>query len=206
MINQPNTANGYSGAKVAAPIFKEIAGKVFLKTPLNVEKGTAKSIYTPNIKLAGKTGTARFEYWKSSGKYQAAFAGFFPADSPKYTCYVMINQPNTAIGYSGATVAAPIFKEIAGKVFLKTPLNVEKEMLTNKKVDLRKMMQPTVKVEVKGGVLPNLKGLMGKNIIPLLENQGYRVDYKGVGKIKTQFPEEGSVIHKKQRIYLELQN
>jgi cell division protein FtsI (penicillin-binding protein 3) len=31
----------------------------------------------------------------------------------------MINQPNTAIGYSGATVAAPIFKEIAGKVFLK---------------------------------------------------------------------------------------
>ena len=46
------------------------------------------------------------------------------------------------------------------------------------------MMQPTVKVEVKGGVLPNLKGLMGKNIIPQLENLGYRVDYKGVGKLK----------------------
>ena len=68
------------------------------------------------------------------------------------------------------------------------------------------MMQPTVKVEVKGGVLPNLKGLMGKNIIPQLENLGYRVDYKGVGKIKTQFPLEGTVINKKQRIYLELQN
>jgi len=171
-----------------------------------VEKGTAKSIFTPNIKLAGKTGTAKFEYWKSSGKYQAAFAGFFPADNPKYTCYVMINQPNTAIGYSGATVAAPIFKEIAGKVFLKTPLNVEKEMLVNKKVDLRKMMQPNVKVTVKSGVLPNMKGLMGKNVIPQLENQGYRVDYKGVGKIKNQFPDAGAVIHKKQRIYLELQN
>src|SRR5690606_26685347 len=29
-----------------------------------VEKGTAKSIFTPNLKMAGKTGTARFEYWK----------------------------------------------------------------------------------------------------------------------------------------------
>lgn len=171
-----------------------------------VEKGTAKSIFTPNIKLAGKTGTARWEYWKGGGKYQASFAGFFPADQPKYTCLVMVNQPNTSKGYYGATVSAPVFKEIAGKVFLKTPLNVEKEMLANKKVDLRKMMQPNVKVEVKSGVLPNLKGLMGKNIIPQLENQGYRVDYKGVGKIKTQFPEEGSVIRKNQRIYLELQN
>lgn len=172
-----------------------------------VEKGTAKSIFTPNIKLAGKTGTARWEYWKPGpAKYQASFAGFFPADNPKYTCIVMVNQPNTAKGYYGASVSAPVFKEIAGKVFLKTPLNVEKEMLTNKKVDLNKMMSPNVKITVNKGVLPNLKGLIGKNIIPQLENQGYRVDYKGVGKIKNQFPEEGSVMHKNQRIYLELQN
>lgn len=173
-----------------------------------VEKGTAKSIYTPNIKLAGKTGTARFEYWKTNEppKYQASFAGFFPADNPKYTCIVMVNRPNTAKGYYGATVAAPAFKEIAGKVFLKTPLNVEKELLTDKKVNLNKMLQPNVKVLVNNGVLPNLKGLMGKNVIPQLENLGYRVDYKGVGKIKNQFPLEGTVINKNQRIYLELQN
>ena len=45
-----------------------------------------------------------------------------------------------------------------------------------------------------------------KNIIPQLENQGYRVDYKGVGKIKEQFPLEGTIINKDQRIYLQLQN
>ena len=28
-----------------------------------VEKGTGRSIFTPNLKMAGKTGTARFEYW-----------------------------------------------------------------------------------------------------------------------------------------------
>src|SRR5690606_31614952 len=62
-----------------------------------VEKGTAKSIFTPNLKMAGKTGTARFEYWKPGPvKYQASFAGFYPSDNPKYTCIVMINQPDNS--------------------------------------------------------------------------------------------------------------
>jgi cell division protein FtsI (penicillin-binding protein 3) len=65
----------------------QLMTKMLTKT---VEKGTAKSIYTPNIKLAEKQRTAKFEYWKSSGKYQAAFAGFFPADNPKI--YLLCND------------------------------------------------------------------------------------------------------------------
>ena len=172
-----------------------------------VEKGTAKSIFTPNIKLAGKTGTARFEYWKPGpAKYQASFAGFYPADNPKYTCIVMVNQPDNAKGYYGGTVAAPVFKEIAGKTFLKTPLNVEREMLVDRKVNLNKMITPHSKISVVQNQMPNVKGLIGKNVIPQLENQGYRVDYKGVGKIKDQFPAEGTIMNKNQRIYLQLQN
>ena len=171
-----------------------------------VEKGTAKSIYTPNLKIAGKTGTARFEYWKPGPmKYQASFAGFYPADNPKYTCIVMINQPDKSKGFYGATVSAPVFKEIAGKTFLKTPQNIEKEMLVEKKVDLSRMVEPNVKVAV-NGTMPNIVGLIGKNVIPQLENQGYRVDYKGVGKIIRQFPEMGTSIKKNQRIYLTMQN
>lgn len=172
-----------------------------------VEKGTAKSIFTPNLKMAGKTGTARFEYWKPGpAKYQASFAGFYPSDAPKYTCYVMINQPDNSKGFYGAKVAAPVFKEIAGKTFLKTPQNVEKEMLVDKKVDLSKMTEPNVKIAVSGKKMPNVVGLIGKNVIPQLENLGYRVDYKGVGKILEQFPLEGTIINKNQRIYLKLQN
>lgn len=172
-----------------------------------VEKGTGKSIFTPNLKMAGKTGTARFEYWLPGPmKYRASFAGFYPADSPKYTCYVMISEPNTAKGFYGATVAAPVFKEIAGKTFLKTPQNVEKEMLVDKKVNLNKMVEPNVKVAVNHKQMPNVVGLIGKNVIPQLENLGYRVDYKGVGRITEQFPTEGTTISKNQRIYLSLQN
>lgn len=172
-----------------------------------VEKGTAKSIFTPNLRMAGKTGTARFEYWKPGpAKYQASFAGFYPSDKPKYTCIVMINQPDNSKGFYGSTVSAPVFKEIAGKTFLKTPQNIEQELLVERKVDLRKMIEPTVKLAFNGNQMPKVVGLIGKNIIPQLENQGYRVDYKGVGRIKEQFPLEGTTINKNQRIYLQLQN
>ncbi|REC47141.1 MULTISPECIES: penicillin-binding transpeptidase domain-containing protein [Chryseobacterium] len=172
-----------------------------------VEKGTAKSIFTPNLKMAGKTGTARFEYWLPGPmKYRSSFAGFYPADNPKYTCYVMISEPNTSKGFYGATVAAPVFKEIAGKTFLKTPQNIEREMLVDKKVNLNKMVEPNVKVAVSNKQMPNVVGLIGKNVIPQLENLGYRVDFKGVGRIKEQFPTEGTTISRNQRIYLSLQN
>ncbi len=172
-----------------------------------VEKGTAKSIFTPNLKMAGKTGTARFEYWKPGpSKYQASFAGFYPADNPKYTCIVMINQPDNSKGFYGSTVAAPVFKEIAGKTFLKTPQNVEKEMLVDRKVDLSKMVEKNVKIAINDGQMPNVIGLIGKNVIPQLENSGYRVDFKGVGRIKEQFPLQGTRIGKNQKIYLSLQN
>jgi len=172
-----------------------------------VEKGTAKSIFTPNLKMAGKTGTARFEYWLPGPmKYRSSFAGFYPADNPKYTCYVMISEPNTSKGFYGATVAAPVFKEIAGKTFLKTPQNIEREMLVDRKVNLNKMVEPNVKVAVNNKQMPNVVGLIGKNVIPQLENLGYRVDFKGVGRIKEQFPLEGTMISKNQRIYLSLQN
>ncbi|WP_313502292.1 penicillin-binding transpeptidase domain-containing protein [Kaistella carnis] len=172
-----------------------------------VEKGTARSIFTPNLKMAGKTGTARFEYWKPGpAKYQASFAGFYPSDNPKYTCIVMINQPDNSKGFYGSTVSAPVFKEIAGKTFLKTPQNIEQEMLVDKKADLSKMIAPQVKVAVKQNQMPKVTGQIGKNVIPQLENQGYRVDYKGVGKIREQFPLEGTIIKKDQRIYLQLQN
>ena len=79
-------------------------------------------------------------------------------------------------------------------------------MLVDKKVNLNKMVEPNVKVKVNDKKMPNVVGLIGKNIIPQLENMGYRVDYKGVGKIREQFPLEGTSIKKNQRIYLSLQN
>ena len=172
-----------------------------------VEKGTARSIFTPNLKMAGKTGTARFEYWLAGTmKYRASFAGFYPSDRPKYTCYVMISEPDVSKGYYGGTVSAPVFKEIAGKTFLKTPQNIENQMLVDKQVNLSKYGYSRKKLSLKNEIMPEVKNLVGREIIPQLENAGYRVEYKGVGKITSQLPLAGTKLKKNQRIYLTLQN
>jgi len=82
-------------------------------------KGTAGNLKTGNYKIAGKTGTAQIANAKGYGKkksYQASFAGYFPADNPKYSCIVVVNAPSGRTYYA-SHVAGPIFKEIADKVY-----------------------------------------------------------------------------------------
>ena len=86
-----------------------------------VDSGTATSLKNPNYRVAGKTGTAQmnhqnFGYDKSHRTYQASFAGYFPADHPKYSIIAVVYGPSSGVYYGGA-VSAPIFKEIADKVF-----------------------------------------------------------------------------------------
>lgn len=85
-----------------------------------VEVGTAQNIRTDKYRIAGKTGTTVLNYAErkeeEAKKYQASFAGFFPADNPKYSCIVVISNPKNGQVYGGK-VAAPIFKELADKVY-----------------------------------------------------------------------------------------
>ncbi|WOC52040.1 hypothetical protein BPO_1393 [Bergeyella porcorum] len=118
----------------------------------------------------------------------------------------MVNQPDNNKGFYAGTVAAPVFKEIAGKTFLKTPQNIDKDLLKNKSVDLSALTKATPKIKGNNGLMPNVMGLVGRDVVPQLENAGYRVDYKGVGRVMEQFPSAGTVIKKDQKIYLKLQN
>ncbi len=70
--------------------------------------------------VAGKTGTAHvsdgaIKY--GHGVYQATFAGYFPADKPQYTCIVVIRTKPHAASHFGGTLAAPVFREIATKLY-----------------------------------------------------------------------------------------
>jgi cell division protein FtsI (penicillin-binding protein 3) len=83
-------------------------------------EGTAKSVFKNSFyKVAGKTGTALVANGKSGYKehiYQSSFAGYFPADHPKYSCIVVIRNKPFAKKFLGAIVAAPVFKELADKL------------------------------------------------------------------------------------------
>jgi cell division protein FtsI (penicillin-binding protein 3) len=82
-----------------------------------VERGTAKNIHNNDYKVAGKTGTARkVKDGKYVKEYSTSFAGYFPADNPKYSCIVIIDSPK-GVNVYGGDVAAPVFKELADKAY-----------------------------------------------------------------------------------------
>lgn len=96
-----------------------------------VEKGTATNLRHAQYKIAGKTGTAQIANSKTGYKngkirYQASFVGYFPADQPRYSCIVVVYAPNNNLYYA-SQVAAPIFKEIADKVYA-TSIDLHKEI------------------------------------------------------------------------------
>ena len=92
-----------------------------------VENGTAKVCNDPRYAIAGKTGTARvavngrYEDEQGNRRYQASFAGYFPADDPKYSCIVVLYTGPTKGNFYGATWAAPVFKRIADKIYASHP-------------------------------------------------------------------------------------
>jgi cell division protein FtsI (penicillin-binding protein 3) len=82
-----------------------------------VSNGTAKNISNTDYKIAGKTGTAqKLVNGAYTKKYYTSFAGYFPADRPKYSMIIVIDSPN-GFGAYGGDVSAPVFKEIADRIY-----------------------------------------------------------------------------------------
>ena len=103
--------------------------------------------------------------------------GYFPVEQPKYSCIVVIHRPDKSKGYYGATVAAPVFKIIAKKIFNDIPqqLHLEASMIT----DLIEYLQLQKDLKI-----PNLEGLSSQEAIEKLEAIGLRAELKGTGSVK----------------------
>lgn len=83
------------------------------------EGGTADYIFKDSpYRVGGKTGTARIAYTGGYylNRYRASFVGYFPAHKPKYSCIVVVNDTRTGV-YYGSTIAAPVFKGLADKIY-----------------------------------------------------------------------------------------
>ncbi|HRB70656.1 MAG TPA: penicillin-binding protein [Flavobacterium sp.] len=173
-----------------------------------VKRGTGSKLYSKDFSMAGKTGTAQVDYHKGDGQmyYASSFAGYFPADKPKYSCIVVVHKPNTSKGlYYGADVAGPVFKRIAQKIFTDVPSTNEVKKLNRKILNQEQSYAAYYdKVQKKDNIVPNVKGMTGMDAVALLENFGLKVKIKGIGKVKQQSILPGQVFTKNQVITLEL--
>ncbi|WP_338357651.1 penicillin-binding protein [Yeosuana marina] len=174
-----------------------------------VERGTGKSLYSPYFSMSGKTGTAQTEYWmddwKENKRYISSFAGYFPAENPKYSCIVVIHKPSIKKGYYGADVSGPVFKKIAQKIFTDTPIVDEVESLDIDSESTEKEYKSFYNIaKTYKTIMPNVVGLPTMDALALLENMDLKVKIEGVGIVKRQSIKQGEKIKKNQTIVLEV--
>ena len=124
-----------------------------------VENGTAMNIKNATYKIAGKTGTAQKLVNKSYTRtYYTSFVGYFPADRPKYSCIVVIDNPKGYQQY-GSDVAAPVFKEVADKIYAQD-LDLQEPIKT------LALANTGIYPVIKGGLYEDLKFLCNSLKIP----------------------------------------
>ena len=83
-----------------------------------MNNGTGRRLRSPLYTSGGKTGTAQMaddSRGYGARRYQSSFAGYFPAENPRYSMIVVIRNPRN--GYYGGSVAGPVFKELADMVY-----------------------------------------------------------------------------------------
>ena len=88
---------------------------LMMERVVDPEAGVAPGARVPGYRVAGKTGTAQranSECGCYDGTFTVSFAGFAPADDPRFTVYVVVQNPRN--GGGGGSVAGPAFSQIMG--------------------------------------------------------------------------------------------
>lgn len=157
------------------------------------KEGTAhRALDNPYFKIAGKTGTALVangSHGYADKIYQATFVGYFPADNPVYSCIVTIkNKPHAAHIY-GASVAAPVFGEVAHRLYAMT---FEKRI----PVQTRPLIDSTL--EIKAGQTDELRTIFSRLNLPVTGKQmqsPYAQAVPGAGTVAlTPRPQSAQVV------------
>lgn len=163
-----------------------------------VSSGTGKGINIDGYRIGGKTGTAQKAGQKGyeKGKYFSSFFTFFPADKPKYSILITVDEPKGK--YYGAAVALPIARELLDKIIK------YKNIIPNNFVDNNNLKDEIIKKninhdlsninnDISNNLMPNLIGLSRKNLLNINLSK-YKVIINGNGIITNQIPEAGTRI------------
>ena len=173
-----------------------------------VSQGLGRKAGSPLFKVAGKTGTAQVAdqyggYHSGITRYWLSFAGYFPADNPRYSCIVCIKK--SGLPASGGGMSGVVFHHIAEGVMarhLKLSIddahdeqsvivpdvkngNTEDANMILKKLGIDKRVQRD-EAKYSENITPDVTGMGAKDAVYLLESRGLKVKVHGRGKVKRQ--------------------
>ncbi|MGL5702471.1 MAG: penicillin-binding transpeptidase domain-containing protein, partial [Cetobacterium sp.] len=152
-----------------------------------VEDGTVKKGGVDGYRIGGKTGTAQFSergrYVKN--EYLSSVIGFFPVEKPQYIMLAMFFKPQGNILYDkfGGTAAAPVLGEIIKKITkLKSisPINIDKIKVAGRS-SLKSVTNHEELI-----LMPDLKGLSGRDVIEIFKGSNIEVELIGAGVVIEQ--------------------
>ena len=209
---EPQNKHRVISAESARTVAKMMEGVVS-------EEGTAVKASVEGYKAAGKTGTAQKADPVTKGyshdKRIASFAGFIPANNPRLTIVVIVDEPRTSP--YGGIVAAPAFSAIAKQslAYLRVPptepIKKKPETIEVKKgVATQVAMAEPVEDELDelhsngGMVMANFKGLSIRQVLQVMQKKGLNVRLIGSGRVIEQSPPPGRKISPSDPVWVKL--
>ena len=191
-----------------------------------VSQGLGKKAGSKSFKVAGKTGTAQVadqfgSYHSGVTRYWLSFAGFFPADNPRYTCIVCLKK--SGLPASGGGMSGVVFHHIAEGVMaqsLKRSVDDARDSRSSftpavKKGDSQAANYVLASLKTKASVpssanyregskhtVPDVTGMGAKDAVYQLESRRVKARIKGRGKVKSQSIHAGTAV--KQGMVCEL--
>ena len=192
-----------------------------------VSQGLGRNAGSKSFKVAGKTGTAQVadqfgSYHSGTTRYWLSFAGFFPADNPRYTCIVCIKK--SGLPASGGGMSGVVFHHIAEGVMaqnLKLSVDDARDSTSVFKPavkqgntiaadyvlnDLNIKDKPQLQQKKESGqIIPDVTGMGARDAVYALERRGVKAIIKGRGKVKSQSLYAGTAVKQgmKCELYLE---
>src|SRR6185369_2148452 len=183
------------------------------------EGGTGASASVDGFKVAGKTGTAQkadpVTKGYSQDKRTASFVGFIPADQPRLTILVVIDEPKTSP--YGGVVAAPAFSAIAKqslcylRVSPNQPLKNKSGIIEAKKDTpmTEDVAEDTVEVtpdsqHLSGLIMANFRGMSMRQVLQMMEKRGLNIRLIGSGRVIEQSPPPGRKITPSDPVWVRL--
>jgi cell division protein FtsI (penicillin-binding protein 3) len=201
--------------QVRRVVSEETARKVArMMETVTTEGGTGTNAAVDGFRVAGKTGTSQkadpVTHGYSATKRTASFIGFVPADKPRLTILVVVDEPKTSP--YGGVVAAPAFHGIALKslAYLKVMPRGEPPK-TAKAIEAKAAPPPeqealsegaTLDTPAEGSVMPDFHGMSMRRVMQVMEKRGINIRLLGSGRAAEQNPPPGQMIRGADEVWI----
>lgn len=197
--------------------------------------GTAKGLKNPIVEIAGKTGTAGialerprdkdgkliltsipFKGGYREGRHnRVAFCGFFPYENPKYTCIVVISDPQKQF-FGPAATSGTVLRNVALKMYSRGMLGnhsdytadavqgtmptlygtyrSDRSSLLHRDLHLNRagILQTALRTGQRASTVPDVTGLGIREALVILEKAGLKVHFTGTGYVTSMLPAGGT--------------